>query len=363
MTIPNNKKKISFLIGKLKDGGSERVVANLSTAMSKEDLEVDIVVFEDVDSDYDIGSKVKILQLVNVGQNKISTLFNTIILLKQYVLSHKPNALIPFSTSLNVLCLIAKIWNRLPVKIIISERNHPYYSVTEFYYKALRKILYRCADGAVFQTQEIRDYFSRSLSKKSTIIENPVIIPRISETTVRCKRIVSVGRLVSQKNHKLLIDAFKILLETNTEYELVIYGEGELRPQLEDYIYSLDLNSKVLMPGRMNNVLSIISTASLYVNSSNYEGMSNSLMEAMALGVPCISTNSKGGGAAALIKNGVNGILTPVNDKQALANAMRTVISNKKLMDTLSANSRKILKSHSIDSVSNQWIQYFKSIV
>lgn len=144
----------------------------------------------------------------------------------------------------------------------------------------------------------------------------------------RNKQIVSSGRLTEQKNHALLIKAFAGITAKYPAYKLVIYGDGPLRKDLELLASNLGIADKVSFPGYTTEIRKKIERSSLFVLSSDFEGMPNALMEAMALGVPCISTDCKGGGARFLIKNGTNGLLTPIGDVEALQTAMEKILSD-----------------------------------
>ena len=204
------------------------------------------------------------------------------------------------------------------------------------------KILYPLADGFVFQTKEAQEYFDKKIQKKSVIIPNPINEEFICEpyNGEREKKIVTVGRLEEQKNHKMLIKAFSKLPEGLSEYKLIIYGEGSLRPELEKQIKELNLLGRVFLPGQVDDVKNRIYKAGLFVLSSNYEGMPNALMEAMALGVPCASTDCPCGGPRFLIKNEYNGLLYNVNNELELKLAINKIIGDEELSKKISKNAR-----------------------
>ena len=207
------------------------------------------------------------------------------------------------------------------------------------------------------------EYFSNKIQKKSCIIENPLSegLP-IPWTGKRKKNIVMVNRIDSQKNIYLAIEAFSKVLEKHPDYSLEIYGKGPLQKNIENYISSKNLSNYVFLRGFCSNVHEKIVDAGIYLLTSNFEGMSNSLMEALAIGLPCISTNHPTGGAEALIKNYENGILIPVGNVDACATAILKLIENVELAEKLSKNSTKIRDELTVCKIADKWISYINEI-
>ena len=254
----------------------------------------------------------------------------------------------------------------LGIKHIISERNDPAHFGGRVTTRILSRLLMRKADGYVFQTNDAQAYYGGALIKRSTVIPNPLFIgddyPATQYNGLREKKIVTTGRLNKQKNHSLLIRAFKKISDEFPDYKLIIYGEGPERQNDETLIKELGLEGRVLLPGTINNVPEKIHKSSLYVLSSDFEGMPNSLMEAMALGLPCISTDCPCGGPRELIENGKNGILVPTGNEKALADAMKNILNDEKFALKIGKNAMSIRERLSLNKVCKQWYDYFKSI-
>jgi len=172
------------------------------------------------------------------------------------------------------------------------------------------------------------------------------------------KKIVSVGRLELQKNQKMLIDAFALVHSQLPEYTLDIYGEGSMRTVLQEKIDSYGLHEAITLQGIEKNIYQRLSEAALFVLPSDYEGMSNALMEALAIGLPTVSTDHPAGGARSLIENGKNGLLTPVGNKEAMAEAIVSLLRDPVYAQKMSAQSRKIRQQLASDVIAKQWVAW-----
>jgi glycosyltransferase involved in cell wall biosynthesis len=174
--------------------------------------------------------------------------------------------------------------------------------------------------------------------------------------------IVSVGRLTAQKNQALLIRAFA-RIAGRTKEKLRLYGAGELREELQALIESLGLSERVRLMGLSGNVAGDVRNARMFVLSSDYEGLPNALLEAMAMGLPCVSTDCQGGGPAMVIENGVNGLLTPIGDEEALAAAMLRLLQNPEEAEAMGRAAKKAAERFRPDAVFEQWRQYAEDIL
>src|SRR5690606_37218842 len=156
-----------------------------------------------------------------------------------------------------------------------------------------------------------------------------------------------VGRLHEQKNQQLLVNAFAKISNEYPDYKLEIFGEGELRDLLEEQISKLNLEGKVILRGTTNTLFDEIIDASLFVLSSDFEGMPNALMEAMSLGLPCISTDCKPGGAKELIENKVNGLLSNRLSEKNLYECIKYMLENPTKAEMMGIEAKNICYSHS----------------
>lgn len=358
-------KHIMIVINKMDFGGAQRVVANLANYLNRYGIKVDIVSISSAPSVYPIDRGITQLTLRRheQGKTQISRAVGSIFELRKLVLKRNPDVVLSFLTDINILVIPALI--NLDVPLIVSERNDPKRNPTNKLKRIARRLFYRFSDGFIFQTEEAKSYFSKEIQERSIVLPNPLLIDNIPEEFKgkRRKEIVAVGRLEPQKNHKLLINAFKQVVEQYNDFTLTIYGEGSLRKELMNHVSSLGLQNYVFLPGEVKNITSKIIDSYAFVLSSDYEGMPNALMEAMACGLPCISTDCPCGGPSFLIQNGKNGLLVPVGSSEHLVDSIINLIKNPDFANRLGKEARKIISTLEPSKVFNEWLSYFEKVV
>ena len=358
---------IVFCLGSMGKGGAERVVANLSNYLIKRGNKVSIITTVVGTCVYKLDEKIRRYSLDTNTKKRNLVLKNIARLknLKKYIKIISPDVIISFLPEPSYRVLLLKRAFKVPT--IISVRNDPKIEYKSKLSKICMKCTYPKADGFVFQTEEAKKYFNSKIQKKSIIIPNPISDEFIEEGNFKynpnSKKIINVGRLEKQKNQELLIKAFKEIHNKYPEYELYIYGEGSLREGLNKLVKDEKLEKNVFLPGEVNDIKDKLKDSKIFILASNYEGMPNSLMEAMALGLPCISTDCPCGGPSFLIQNNINGVLIPVNDKETLVKAIENLINNKNKCLELAKNAKKICYTLNPEKINNAWEEYIKKIV
>ena len=281
------------------------------------------------------------------------------------IIETKPDVVLSFLAPFNILTMFSLVGVKIPV--LVAERNDPYFVSPKYnwFWKIVRNIAYKMADGVLVQTKVNKSHFPWYIRRKSEIIYNPVTfssdnIGRAFRSEKR-KEIVSVTRLEKQKNVPMLIDAFSHFKESHPDYILTIYGEGEERIVLEKKISDMRLNDSVFLPGRKQNVHELIVGAEVFAMASNFEGMSNSLIEAMCLGLPCIST--KVSGAIDLIEDGKNGLLVDLEDTDGMFKAICEIVDNKEKALEIGKKASAIYDDLNVEKIAGQWLKYIESFV
>lgn len=362
-------RKILFHLNSLGKGGAERVVSLLSGEFAKEGYDVVIATEWAEEDEYILHPSVKRVNVglsdTEEGKSRLAKQWIRIKKLRERIKDEKPDVVISFCVKANYRAMMATIGTKIPV--IISVRNDPKIDYVGTKNRIMNLLLNK-AVGCVFQTKEAKEFFSKTLQKKSAIICNPVnekyLITKRKEAT---NKIVTVGRLVKQKNQMLLVKAFEKLLNVHPEYELFLYGDGSLdecKKQLQQYVEGSDvLAGKVHFCGLSSTLEEDMADAKMFVLPSDYEGMPNALMEAMALGLPVISTDCPCGGSRYWIDDKQTGLLTPVGDLDELLKAMLFYIDNPSEADRIGNNARKRLDEARLDKVYAQWKSYLNEVL
>lgn len=356
--------KITFFIGGLSGGGAERVTCNLASYLARKGHDIVILTMSDDTATYALDDHVLRVPLLKYSERK-GLLYNSFLRIKRLITHLRKDKVDAYVVMLPVttILLLRLSWITKS-KIIAAERVDPsnYPSGKQ---KQLKSLAPK-ADGWVFQTEEERAWYGETTcNAKVRIISNAINPDFIREPYrgERKKTIVTAGRLTEQKNHKLLIQAFAKISPHFPNYQLVILGDGPLKDQLMSAIEELGVKERVLLPGYTTNIGDKIKDASLFALSSDFEGMPNALMEAMALGLPCISTDCDGGGAKFLIENEKNGLLVPKGDVEALSEAIRKMLSDKEFAEQCGREAHKICERLAPEKIYGEWEQFIKDVV
>lgn len=348
-------KEIVFIIPNLVGGGAERVMSILANYLSKSNYKVSILLTKSNIVEYELDKKIEVI--VNNGKNSP---IGQMKFIRNCLKKKKEGVCISFLTYQNIYMLIATIG--LPIKKVVSERNDPARTLYgKKWLGIVRNVIYNWANNIVFQTTGAKEYFPNEIQKKGVIILNPINNTLSVEDCIKKKEIVAVGRLTEQKNYPLLFNAFADFSKLYPDYTLKIYGEGELKNKLQDLAYQLKIEEKVKFMGFCKDIHKKISNAEMFVMTSKYEGLSNALLEAMALGLSCISTDSPPGGARMVIQNGENGILIKNNDKAGLVQALCKLAGDKKYARQLGKKATSIKNQLSTEKICKEWIDLIES--
>lgn len=345
--------KILCVIGSMGvGGGAERVMSHLTSFLSHNH---DVTWLSLYHCDGPMYPTEKGVKRINGLEQKNK--LEAVLKLRKYIKEHKPDVVLSFLTQINIATLLATLGTK--TRVVVSDRGN--LAVSNKVRKYLRLWLYPKAAGRVFQTKEARNYFTGKIKDDAIVIPNPIFIDSsllTRSSDKRRKEIVSVGRLDYQKNHELTIRAFNNIINNYPEYRLLIYGDGVEKDNLQQLIEKLGLKERVCLCGRHQDVLSRIREAQLFIMSSRWEGMPNALMEAMALGLPCISSDCPVGGPRELINNGRNGYLFENENQAQLQNLMCKVLSNLDSAETIGNNARDILSFYNTENICSIWEEY-----
>lgn len=371
---------IIFVTASLNSGGSERVMSLLANSLAQGGHDVEILCVNKPIVFYPIETSVKVWLVANeIGNN---SLHRKAAWLRKHVETVKPDVVIAFMTSVYCMTLASLAGIRVPV--ITSERIDPCHS--DFFRKLIRMLILPLTSHHVVQTEHIRNYYPSFIRKKTSIIYNPVNdevfkspdglqvqgenaassvqssnTPIEVREEVKLNRIISVGRLTEQKNQEMMIRAFAKVANDFPNWQLVIYGEGPMRESLELIVDSLEMQDRVLLPGRTEHVIEELRKSKIFCLSSDFEGMSNAMIEAICTGLPIVITNVSG--VSELVEDGKSGYVVPCGDVEQLALALQKVMSNSDIQETMSEFNLKKADMFKLGNIVDQWELLIQKVV
>lgn len=349
--------KIFFYINTISHGGAEHVIVNLATEMTVRGHDCTIVTSFPCEWEYSVGLKVKRINLYpnKLEGNKLVRNIKLIHRLRRFIHSAQPDLLVTFMGEPNSRAIPVTVGTK--TKVIMSVRNDPKREYCGRLNTWIAKYIMPFADGMVFQTEDAKQWFPEKIRNKSVVIFNPVDKLFFDIKRSECPHdIIATGRLTEQKNHSLLICAFAKIASQISD-NLYIYGDGDTSI-LEGLIKKLGLENRAFLLGASKNIPKILSNAKLYVLSSDFEGMPNALMEAMAAGVPCVSTDCPCGGARSLFTRDMYHFLTPIGDINTMSTRILELMKNPFLRETHGKACKKAAMAFVPNVVNDQWEKY-----
>lgn len=353
--------KVLIVIGQMLCGGSERVVYNLYRNIISTGHRVVIVVLGRVDYDSFPLLRTENLIIYSGSKNKgkVKSNYRKTKFIRFCIKSQKPDVILSFIDVTNVLSIMARRFIKIP--LVISERNNPDCSKMSSSWFFLRNCVYRFADSLVVANYGLKKLCSmRFKVKRIDVIPNLINLKNIRKKSK--KRIIAVGSLSQQKRFDLLVEAMHILkLEGRLkEYKLHIFGEGPEYKFLKKLIKEKELSDTVFLRGQSNRILDEYAASDIFVLSSDYEGQPNVLLEAMSIGLACISTRCDFG-PEELIKNGDDGILVDTKSAGQLSSAIEKLITDINFREDMGRRAKiKIYQKFSEENLLEEWFKLFK---
>lgn len=344
---------IAMVMPTLGGGGAERVAVALSDYFIHRGYEFSFLLTKKNECVYNLPEGVKVTPICD---SEGTSPFSQIKGIRHEMKKDDSRVFLSFLCNQNLFLLAAAVGLRN--RVAVSVRNLP---TTDFDGKKallhVRNFLYATRSSTVvFQTKDQMSYFPSSVRRKGVLISNP-LSNGLPERIRSCPRrvVTASGRLTKQKNYPMLIRAFSIIHKRIPDVTFEIYGDGELRRDLEQLVDSEGLTNCVVFCGFCGDAVQRISSSSIYMMASNWEGLSNSLIEALAMGVPSVCTRCLGGGAEAVIEDGVNGYLVDRDDHEAMAQRVVELLRDPVLRDSMSAEASKLAEELSLEKVGKKW--------
>jgi glycosyltransferase involved in cell wall biosynthesis len=364
--------KLVFFLSSLSGGGAERATATLATHWASRGWDITIATFSSPKEDaYVLPEAVKRVELglLQASDGPIDGLIanaRRVLRLRRALKSVAPTVVVSMMDQSNVILALAILGMR-GLRSVGSERSYPPRSPLPGLWRQLRRWAYGGLDVVVAQTNDSAKWLRVNTNAKLVkVIPNavvwplPVALPSVVVSPIfgDCKVLLAVGRLGVEKQHALLIDVFARLAFRFEQWRLVILGEGNERASLQAKIFSLDLENRVFLLGRAGNIAEWYARADLYVMCSSYEGMPNSLLEAMSFGLPVVSFDCLTG-PRDVIRSGVNGLLVPANDAGALEASLVALMDDDSARNKLGRAACGVRETFSIEIIAGMWEQIF----
>ena len=360
------KETLLFITTSLGYGGAAKILCFVARSLS--DLGYDVHI-ANIKSTYNgveqtLPERIKVHD-AHSDKGKGIRRLDEMVKIKKIAKSIGAEVLIGFTYYPNIMAsLAAKL---LGIRSIISERGDPYRTIGKGFVSKLTLSIINSADGGVFQTKGARDFYSPKLQAKGRIISNPIFLPIEGVPERRpekiTKTVVSVGRLDNpQKRCDVMLKAFAIFSKTHSEYILRIIGDGPDEEKIHVWCRELGIEEKTCFLGKSGHAMRDIINDGIFLITSDFEGISNALLEAMALGLPCVSTDHSPGGARFLITDHENGLLVPAGDAQKAAEALSEFADDPKFAQRCGERAQMVRERFAPNKIIAEWDAYITHI-
>lgn len=353
--------KAVFIKTSLTFGGSSKMLAFVANAMAQEGHDVTMVLYDGSEVLQPLHKNIKVWNK-NIMYSGVLKHFKMILHLKKVIAEITPDVIVSFLCFPNLYATI--IGRMLRIPMIISERGNPY--TLKGLKNRIMYSLFNFANGAVFQTEGARSFFGEKLQKRATVIANPVVKREglnMYNPKTENHVISHIARYENvQKRQDLMIKSMHGVLKVYPDAILKLYGEGEDLEMLQNIVKEERLSENVQFMGRTEKPELEMINSEVFILTSDYEGIPNTIIEAMSVGMPVISTDCDPGGARLLIENGTNGFIVPKNDPEAIAEKIIELLSSLELREKFSKEAVKITDRFAEEKIANQWLDYIYKI-
>lgn len=361
--------RIVLVISSLESGGAERVASLLASAWAEQGRAVTLLTtfLSEVEADFYPLShhihRVRLAETVNVHRRSLRDSWRRALEFRRIIQSAKPDVVISFMDRVNVLTLLCLIGTRIPV--IACERSNPFLQTMSWYWELLRRVTYRrLATTICCQTTRVAKDLESKWQIPSVALSNPLTndIPNgTSPLLTRPRTILSVGRMTLEKGHDLLLRSWAFLAPSYPDWTLRMVGDGELGEDLHGLALQLGIAERVEWAGKVREIWSEYQNAQIFVLPSRYEGFPNALLEAMAMGCACVSTDCENG-PAEMIEHGSNGLLCEVENVEALSSAIQQFLDSRELLEFCGKSSASVREKFSLTSHLQGWERIFAQL-
>jgi glycosyltransferase involved in cell wall biosynthesis len=364
--------KIALLIPTLNGGGAERVMSFMANYWTARGHEIHLITHDSPEHDFYPTDPGVIRHGFDISRpprclpDTVRHNIQRISLPRARVKDLCPDVAISFTVKMNIQNLIALYNTGIP--IIVSERNNPLAQKQSYIWEVLRAKLYPFASAVVLQTHSAKRWAQGFVpDEKIHVIPNPLTL--VSEACDEPRSnpegrslVCSLGRLIKSKGFDLLLRSFHQATVNNSRWDLLILGEGEERSSLEQLVRSLGISERVFLPGRVRNPADYLRRSEIFVLPSRHEGFPNALLEAMSVGLPVVSSDCPFG-PSEIITHGVDGLLVPTEDIDALARAVRLLMETREKRESLGFHAGESAKRYLPELIMSQWDELISDVI
>lgn len=356
-------KKILFLIQKFHYSGAAKAMQIVANGLAKLDkYEISVASYYDTFPTYNVDSRIKIISGTCKNgkglKNKVDSYKST----KKIIKSYKPDIVVSFLNNASFYSILSTMFTK--TKVVVCERCDPY-SENRLSLRFMRKF-FKYADGGVFQTDGAKEYYKgkiKNIEVIPNIVDNNYSNVKIDKFEDRKNEIDIFSRIeIRQKRHDVLIKAFNEIHKKHPEIVLNIYGDGPDEEKIKSMVKDFNLSSCVYFKGSTNDTISILKNAKLTILSSDYEGIPNGVIDALAIGIPVVATDTSPGGVKLLIEDTRNGFIVPCGDYKKIAEKVIYLLEHPNVADSFSNESIKIRDRFSEKNIIQKWDNYLERI-
>ena len=366
---PRRAEQITIVAASLAGGGTERFAADLSRALQESGRQVTLITWSGNDPD-DYALPVEVnrerVEIREVSASRLDTVrlfLRSSTALRQKIISTRPDVVVSLGDLTNVRTIGCLVGTRIPK--IAAERTDPMHHRLSKRWRTARDWAYPLADAVLVQTPEIAQWFNANTRvKRLAVIPNAVRDVRDLQSRFQSGAFVSnrepivmgMGRLSREKGFDLLLAAFAKSHLSQDGWQLLILGEGPEREALSGMAAAFGIANALNMPGRVNDIEKWLDRASVFVLPSRYEGFPNALLEAMQVGLACVSFDSSSAARRILVDHR-NGLLVAGNDVEGLSAALRNLAVDPQLRAQLGAEASRVGEQFSRERIYGEWLR------
>lgn len=358
--------RVTMVNSSLGSGGGERVMVTMANAWAGRGWSVEIVTLADAPSFYPLDPRVRHSRLGLRGASgtpvrAVAANARRLVRLRGAIRASRPEAVVSFLTASNVQTLLAT--RGLGAPVVVEEHSDPTIEAVHPAWRGLRRATYPLAARVLVLSEVARDHFPPAIRRGIEIMPNPIAVEPPGEVVRGDRRqLVSMGRFTEEKGFDTLLDAFAALAPGFPDWDLVIWGDGPLRPALEARRDRLGLGGRARLPGRTTAPHDRLREADLYALPSRREGFPMALGEAMGCGLPAVAFDLPSG-PKALIRDGVDGLLVRNGDTAALVEGLGSVMRDDALRARMAARAPEVLARYGVEAVMARWDELLADVV